>query len=224
MRRNAFVSKPIGPSVEHGVGLVVILVHGTWGRGILFPQARVLRPRWFDEGSKFRNLLESVLASKFQLRKVEGLFWSGENSIKAREGAAILLSARLQELKKEYPKTEQVVIAHSHGGNIALRCIEHLPKEYPVPHLVTVATPFVSVEPSSRPLWQEIITLICLGVSTALLMRLTSGWLQPLHSLKMFMFSMENGHPNWWIRLAFLVPAGVVLYPIYFLLPSFLSN
>src|SRR5262249_39484552 len=54
----------------------------------------------------------------------------------------------------EHPQATQLIIAHSHGGNIALRALHHLQKrdaaqlcaeESANPFIVTLATPFIEV-------------------------------------------------------------------------------
>ena len=61
-----------------------------------------------------------------------------------RERAAERLADDLRCEHKDYLHSIQIVVAHSHGGNLALRAFDGLAKNS-LPLLVTLATPFVSV-------------------------------------------------------------------------------
>src|SRR5262249_61467715 len=99
----------------------IILVHGTWGRGI-FPKISDLRrrylfrgsKRWFEDGSEFYKRL------KLHGWPIRAFLWSGANSVHARDGAA----RELSDLLADHVTT--VIIAHSHGGNVALRALQYL--------------------------------------------------------------------------------------------------
>jgi hypothetical protein len=45
------------------------------------------------------------------------------------------------------PGIHQLLVAHSHGGNIAMRSLAHLHEKVPPPMIVTLATPFIEVKP-----------------------------------------------------------------------------
>ena len=147
--------------------LLITLVHGTWPRGF-FPrivrfkqrvrelarrQRRDPPPFWFEECSPFLARLSTELGD-FSY-KIKPLLWSGENSIFRRDKAAQVLAEHLSAEHAENPQATQLVIAHSHGGNIALRALHHLHQrdasrscgaEMPTPLVVTLATPFVEVQ------------------------------------------------------------------------------
>ena len=83
---------------------VITLVHGTFAR----------RARWIRPGSKiFLHLRRAGY-------EVEAFQWSGRNSFRARSRAADQLRLRLEENASRRPGLRQIVIAHSHGGNVAL--------------------------------------------------------------------------------------------------------
>jgi len=140
--------------------LLITLVHGTWGRGF-FPrrQRRSRHPLWFEDGSPFL----SRLATKFGdiPHKITPLLWSGANSIFVRDKTAHVLAERLSAEHAEHPHATQLVIAHSHAGNIALRALHHLRErdaaqlcESANPFVVTLATPFIEIHQAdygSRP-------------------------------------------------------------------------
>ena len=119
---------------------------------------RTPRPFWFEEGSPFL----ARLSAEFRdiPHKITPLLWSGANSIFVRDKTAHVLAERLSAEHTEHPEATQLVIAHSHGGNIALRALDHMRKidaskpERARPLVVTLATPFVEIHEAdlgSRP-------------------------------------------------------------------------
>src|SRR5262245_17316743 len=161
--------------------LLITLVHGTWPRGFFrtfFPrivrfeqrvreltrhQRRDPPPFWFEERSPFLARLSSELGDI--PHKIKPLLWSGANSIFERDKTAQVLAEHLSAEHAEHPQAIQLVIAHSHGGNIALRALHHLRQRSSAsqeceahsanPLVVTLATPFVEVHPADfgrRPL------------------------------------------------------------------------
>jgi hypothetical protein len=156
--------------------LLITVVHGTWPRG-LFPKfvrfkkwvrglmrrERLDTPQfWFEEGSPFLARLSTELGDI--PHTITPLLWTGKNSVYEREKAAHALAKHLSAEHAEYPQANQLVIAHSHGGNIALRALHHLRQrsasqeceaDSANPLVVTLATPFVEVHPADfgrRPL------------------------------------------------------------------------
>ena len=105
----------------------VTLVHGTWA-----PNAG-----WIREGSKMTSGLGGgVVCHSFG--------WSGHNSHRARIRAADALACHLRSQHEQEPDVPQAVVAHSHGGNIAVHAVWGLLRvqdaKLPV---VTMATPFL---------------------------------------------------------------------------------
>jgi hypothetical protein len=133
--------------------LLITLVHGTWPRGF-FPkrQRQNQRPLWFEEGSPFMARLSTELGDI--RHKVTPLLWSGANSIFVRDKTAQVLAEHLSAEHAEHPQATQLIIAHSHGGNIALRALHllrqrHASRLYGAessnPLVATLATPFIEV-------------------------------------------------------------------------------
>src|SRR5262249_27317480 len=121
--------------------LRVTLVHGTQ----LIPVKR--SALWSDSRSSFSKQL-IALAEQFDADiTVTPFNWRGANSIIRRDRAAESLAEFLRHEHGEFPDSIQIVIAHSHGGNLALRAFERLAKVQPLPLLVTLATPFMSITP-----------------------------------------------------------------------------
>ena len=86
--------------------------------------------------------------------KIKPLLWSGANSIFVRDKTAHVLAEYLSAEHTEHPQATQLIIAHSHGGNIALRALHHLQKrdasqlygaDGANPFVVTLATPFIEI-------------------------------------------------------------------------------
>jgi hypothetical protein len=128
----------------------VILVHGTWGRGI-FPKMSDLRrryfrgtKRWFEDGSQFCVEMDAALKSASLDWPIRAFLWSGANSVHDRDRAARDLSKQLREDLKDADATA-VIIAHSHGGNVVLRALQHLDSMAGRIRVVTLATPFLRV-------------------------------------------------------------------------------
>jgi hypothetical protein len=72
--------------------------------------------------------------------------WSGKNSVMSRSIAAFHLSNLLRVLIEQYQDDQYVIIAHSHGGNVALRAVESLETETASKlRIVTLATPFLQL-------------------------------------------------------------------------------
>src|SRR5262249_39298515 len=128
----------------------IILVHGTWGRGF-FPKRRevsLVPPNkrwWFEEGSQFHAKLDAVLKSASLDSPIRAFLWSGANSVHDRDCAARELSQQLRKDLQDHPDVTAVIIAHSHGGNVALRALQHLASMTDRIRVITLATPFLRV-------------------------------------------------------------------------------
>ena len=120
------------PEARHQ--LLITLVHGTWGRGLFLPKRhrQDKPPFWFEEGSPFLTRLRAELGDI--PHKITPRLWSGANSIFVRDKTAHALAERLSAEHAEHPDATQLVIAHSHGGNIALRALHYLQKKAMLRH------------------------------------------------------------------------------------------
>ena len=99
----------------------ITIIHGTWAK----------KPQWANGNS----LLRKSLKSNFPDIKVNTFNWSGSNRVsKRKEGEQQLI----QFLKDR--NTEQFLIAHSHGGNLAVGAIQD--KSLEIKGIVTMGTPF----------------------------------------------------------------------------------
>lgn len=91
-------------SAQSTVATVVTLVHGTFARSAPWTQ---------DESTLRKELVRHLGPVTF--RPFE---WTGANSHNARIAAGALLGKHILSVKTEYPEARQILIAHSHGGNV----------------------------------------------------------------------------------------------------------
>jgi hypothetical protein len=140
------------PETARATWCPIILVHGRWGRGFFLKSqdegSSEDAPsdgakRWFEKGSEFRKKLEEQLKSLSLEYSVYPFHWSGANSVFARDRAGTKLADKLKAHLQNRNATP-IIIAHSHGGNVALRALSHLGDADRV-RVVTLATPFLRV-------------------------------------------------------------------------------
>jgi hypothetical protein len=127
------------PSRQYDVEIT--LVPGTW---FWLGLPRTLK--WFDKGSDFRNQLDDFISRAGLHANIHTHSWSGANSIFQRAKAAASLARLLRNRRRDNPNTIQFVIGHSHGGTVAMLLTRFLPAHL-MPHLVTMATPFMEIAP-----------------------------------------------------------------------------
>ena len=117
---------------------VVTLVHGTWGRGVIWPSGDA---PWTTDQSPLCNALKARFESGLVFRRYR---WSGGNSHTARFTAAEGLRRCLHRGLKEYPDATHIVVAHSHGGNVALLALAENDLRERIAGVACLATPFIS--------------------------------------------------------------------------------
>jgi hypothetical protein len=135
--------------------IVVHAVHGTWPYGLW---AQMLKKRsqkiggarpWFLEDSSFQIELAKLTGRTLTWVPFE---WNGKNSFSARASAAVALSQHLIDWFQREPEAEHVVIAHSHGGSVAVAaaCVldDCIPNQ--LTKVITLATPFAQERLSQR--------------------------------------------------------------------------
>lgn len=148
------------------VDAVITIVHGTifrvrlveFVRSVVWPRTR---RRWLHPTRSAWELRErsSWLGPRSQLRRtlaqlgdtgnvrVFPFFWSGRNGVLARTAAATRLKKKVEMRLQEYPGARHFIIAHSHGGNVALYAIRESPlMRSQLDGLVFLSTPFLHVE------------------------------------------------------------------------------
>ncbi len=140
----AAMPSPESPSPESPPPVIVTLVHGTFARGT----------GWIQEGSTLRKAIAEALAAHGEAAPRNLAFdvfeWSGHNAHKARIKAGYELASHIRELRQRHPHCRHFIVAHSHGGNIALLAHKHLPPELHALGIATLGTPFVFARPESH--------------------------------------------------------------------------
>ena len=111
---------------------LVTLVHGTFAR----------EAAWTEASSTICAELHTRFSESIEFKRFS---WTGSNTHLARREAARRLAADLQNDLNAHPEAEHIVIAHSHGGNIALKALQLL-KTKKV-RTITLGTPFFLVTP-----------------------------------------------------------------------------
>lgn len=132
---------------------VVTLVHGTFARGA----------PWTQPGSKLCQGLAAGLDDPW----IPPPFpWSGENNQRDRVAAGEALARRLECLAAEEPGAPQFLVAHSHGGNIALYAAAQT--EARIAGIVCLSTPFLAVHRRNLPVLRDSLLTLAVGVAGGL--------------------------------------------------------
>jgi pimeloyl-ACP methyl ester carboxylesterase len=131
---------------------VITLVHGTWASDAA----------WVQADSKLCQGLSRIDPPPI----VRSFHWSGHNSHRARLQAAEALTQQLGATFAEYPQAEHHLIAHSHGGNVALYALRNPLISDRIASVVCLATPFIHAQ--SRPVEPAFEVLRMLTHSLAL--------------------------------------------------------
>jgi pimeloyl-ACP methyl ester carboxylesterase len=139
-KQNGFEPEVVGAKVPR----LVILVHGTWSRGML-PFLRSPLAAWCKPGSRIRKSIEKTLGADNLIFEI--VSWSGSNSVGARLSATRVLKRRLTELREKHPRSPIYIVTHSHGGNVAMYCLRTKGARVRVRGLVCMSTPFLIVRP-----------------------------------------------------------------------------
>lgn len=106
----------------------VVLIHGTFAKDA----------DWTKEGSKLVKAISQIEGSE-----PISFSWSGKNSHKARKIASDELADFLRSDALLHPDAKRTIVAHSHGGNVALRALRQIEDEVEVEDLICLGTPFL---------------------------------------------------------------------------------
>lgn len=120
----------IGSTLPVSRHYVVVLIHGTWAKDAA----------WTADRSSLRAYLTKTLSGTIEFVVFP---WSGKNSISARQRAAKDLQAFLHDLQLKFPDSQHYIVAHSHGGNIALYALKDPFLAANVVGLACLSTPFL---------------------------------------------------------------------------------
>jgi hypothetical protein len=114
------------------------------------------------------------------------LTWSGGNTHAARMAAAQLLKRQVRELATAHPNAAQFVVAHSHGGNIALLACKDPEVEAALAGIVCLSTPFLQYrESTSAALALTLFILAVTVVSATLINAYALSWSKTAQSAGM---------------------------------------
>ncbi|WP_404825947.1 alpha/beta fold hydrolase [Phaeobacter italicus] len=100
---------------------VVVVLHGTFAES----------SQWWQPGGSFTQKLDDYLSSSGSHARCWSInhppfSWSGENSEVSRIIASYELSEYIISLENDASVKKYHVVAHSHGGNVALRSLQHI--------------------------------------------------------------------------------------------------
>ena len=112
---------------------VIHTIHGTYARNA----------GWVQPTSPLCQSLEHHFSYR---TKIQPFPWSGRNSVRARWEAAQNLKSHLKAKFDEYPESDHVIIAHSHGGNVAFMAIDTPEMAGRILGVAALATPFLGAE------------------------------------------------------------------------------
>jgi pimeloyl-ACP methyl ester carboxylesterase len=115
-------------------GTLFVLVHGTWAR----------HAPWTNQ----KGQLAQALLQEWPNAGIFAFRWRGFNRLTARLRASEELAAAIGSLRSRYPQCRIIVIAHSHGGNIAAWATTATPD---VDTVVYLNTPFLRVIRTPAP-------------------------------------------------------------------------
>lgn len=141
------------PTDERGRPVVLTLVHGTFGR---LPGGDA---GWARDGSFLRRRLEGELGADVVFLPFR---WSGMNWPAARYRAARRLRDHFRVTAERHPERNHYVVAHSHGGNVALYALRDAARESAPDGLpagvVCLSTPFLAAQPRPVTLFRFVAT------------------------------------------------------------------
>jgi hypothetical protein len=164
---------------------VVHTVHGTFGKfGKNAP--------WIFDNSVFCMYLREHLGWRV---RIEPFGWDGKNLFASRQSAATDLRNELSEKIEDYPCAKHIVIAHSHGGNVAMSAIASDSLAEDVLGVATLGTPFLTAEPRSPTDFMD--------PGTMLFAALAAGW-------TMLFIGVSQGVGWAWWPWAIATAAGVI--------------
>lgn len=137
--------------------ITVTLVHGTWARKSKWPA------------------LEKVLQALPGVVHVDYARWSGGNSVHARQAGAACVRSHLNSVIKDFPHADHYLIAHSHGGNVALAALNDLSLRARIRGLICLSTPFLNASRRDVRLGYLLQLALGIGVGCGLITHLL-GW------------------------------------------------
>jgi pimeloyl-ACP methyl ester carboxylesterase len=115
---------------------IFTLVHGTFASNATWPLP----------GSLLRQTLEDTFGRECVTTTDTPFRWSGKNSHQARLSGGNDLAAWLRDIVNQSKDAHHFIIAHSHGGMVALYALRHTWLANSIAGLVCLGTPFICCE------------------------------------------------------------------------------
>ncbi|HRE72938.1 MAG TPA: hypothetical protein PLC14_20850 [Accumulibacter sp.] len=134
---------------------VAYLIHGTYATDAA----------WTLPESPIAQAISSTLGPKTQLKR---FLWDGKNAFASRIAASEALTAELDATASSNKYSAIYLIAHSHGGNMALQAVNQMAHGDKVRAMVSLGTPYLRIK---RKAWAPPVLLsIGLAFWTSLLL------------------------------------------------------
>src|SRR4051794_3111451 len=118
---------------------IITVIHGTWAPNAV----------WMSPSSPLCSALQDTLDRSGITVAFDNYVWSGSNSVSAREEAARDLRQQIRRNASKSPTALRFLIAHSHGGNIAVDAVCEDAVAEMLSGVITMSTPFVSCRRSN---------------------------------------------------------------------------
>jgi hypothetical protein len=142
----------------------IVFVHGTWARG----------SRW----ARFESEIHRVFGA--QRVTLSYLDWSGRNTVSARIVASEGLAEFLRADALKHPLARRFVIAHSHGGTVALLALRDPTLQDLLDGVICLSTPFLLVRPRALSHIQSLIVkygpAVAIAINSALIAYPLRSW------------------------------------------------
>ena len=182
--------------------LLVTLVHGTFAS---------------QRGWAERSLLRTRIEEKFGDGACRTFGWSGRNSIPARREGAEALAEHVAALRAKHPGTRQVIVAHSHGGNLALHALTDERVSEAVAGVVMLGTPFLyATARNTQAFCRRVLRLSFFGLPTVGYLLYVGLWVAALGVLY-WLFDGRFGRSS-------VGPSFLLAYPAVVVAGTFLSK
>lgn len=138
---------PASPEAPASKQLIVHLVHGTWPNGPFKKVDRSATDVWYAHESEICRQIVNGADRTVQLKQ---FFWSGNNTFSARRQAAAEFTRHLNTSLEADAGSDHVVLAHSHGGTVAMHAIYRMADfqrypDHPLKAVICMASPFAYV-------------------------------------------------------------------------------
>jgi len=139
-RRRDGASADQSPPASSKPDCICVLIHGTWA----------IKAKWAAPDSDFAKRLATRMPASRDIL-FDRFRWAGGNSLVDRGLAAEQLQEHVSDLAKTYPRVPVFLVAHSHGGNVALNALRSSQRlQDVVKGICCMATPLIYRAPPLR--------------------------------------------------------------------------